>query len=115
MKKSLNNKSLSLLSTATWRVFEKSIYKRKQMRSKNWEVKNEESNSNNNLQKNKYRYDTASFFNCKSERMCTNSESSPSILGGVPACPVGRAESRGGKWKKIIFRQTTPSLRGTPP
>jgi hypothetical protein len=111
MKKSLNNKSLSLLSTATWRVFEKSIYKRKQMRIENWEKKNKKQKQNNNLQKNKYTYDTAFFFNCNSERMCIKSESSlssPPILGGV-------AKGRGGKWKKIIFRQTTPSLRETPP
>jgi IS1 family transposase len=82
MKKSLNNKSLSLLSTATWRVFGKSIYKGKQMRSKNWEVKNEESNSNNNLHKIKYRYDTASFFNRKAVHMHTKSYRGCHSCGG---------------------------------
>jgi hypothetical protein len=55
----------------TWRVFGKSIYKEKQMRSENWEVRSEESNSNNNLHENQYTYDTAFFFNCKAVHMHT--------------------------------------------
>jgi hypothetical protein len=58
----------------TWRVFGKSIYKGKTVSSQKSGVKSRKTNNSNELQKNKYRYDTAFFFNCKAVHMHTNTE-----------------------------------------